>query len=68
MMAIIVLLAVDAQRDGSEVLALGVLLLYVAAALTLWSMWQYLRRRHARGGVMRLNQTQIAALDGFSAA
>ncbi|MEM1402379.1 MAG: CDP-diacylglycerol--glycerol-3-phosphate 3-phosphatidyltransferase [Pseudomonadota bacterium] len=43
MVSIIVLLAVDAQRDGSEVLALGVLLLYVAAGLTIWSMWQYLR-------------------------
>ena len=43
MVSIIVLLAVDAQRDGSEILALGVLLLYVAAALTLWSMLQYLR-------------------------
>ena len=43
MIAIIVLLGVDAQRDGSEVLALGVILLYVAAALTLWSMVQYLR-------------------------
>ena len=43
MVSIAVLLAVDAQRDGSEVLALGVLLLYIAAALTLWSMWQYLR-------------------------
>jgi CDP-diacylglycerol--glycerol-3-phosphate 3-phosphatidyltransferase len=43
MLAIIVLLAVDAQRDGSEILALGVLLLYIAAALTLWSMVQYLR-------------------------
>jgi CDP-diacylglycerol--glycerol-3-phosphate 3-phosphatidyltransferase len=42
MIAIIVLLAVDAERDGSEVLALGVLLLYVAAVLTLWSMWRYL--------------------------
>lgn len=43
MIAIIVLLAVDAQRDGSEVLLGGVLLLYIAAALTLWSMWLYLR-------------------------
>lgn len=43
MVSIIVLLAVDAQRDGSEVLALGVLLLYIAAALTLLSMVQYLR-------------------------
>ena len=43
MVAIIVLLAVDAQRDGSLVLGLGLVLLYVAAALTLWSMWQYLR-------------------------
>jgi CDP-diacylglycerol--glycerol-3-phosphate 3-phosphatidyltransferase len=43
MVAIIVLLAVDAERDGSEILALGVVLLYVAAALTLWSMIQYLR-------------------------
>jgi CDP-diacylglycerol--glycerol-3-phosphate 3-phosphatidyltransferase len=43
MIAIIVLLAVDAERDGSEVLALGMLLLYVAAALTIWSMWHYLR-------------------------
>jgi CDP-diacylglycerol--glycerol-3-phosphate 3-phosphatidyltransferase len=43
MIAIIVLLAVDAQRDGSEVLAIGLLLLYVAAALTIWSMWHYLR-------------------------
>ncbi|MFT7289499.1 MAG: CDP-diacylglycerol--glycerol-3-phosphate 3-phosphatidyltransferase [Halieaceae bacterium] len=43
MVSIIVLLAVDAQRDGSEVLAFGVLLLYISAALTLWSMWQYLR-------------------------
>ena len=42
MVSIIVLLAVDAERDGSEVLALGVLLLYVAAVLTLWSMWRYL--------------------------
>ena len=49
MIAIIVLLAVDAQRDGSEVLALGVLLLYIAAGLTLWSMWQYLR---AAGAVL----------------
>jgi len=43
MIAIVVLLAVDPQRDGSGVLVVGVLLLYVAAALTLWSMWQYLR-------------------------
>lgn len=43
MVSIIVLLAVDAQRDGSEILALGVVLLYIAAALTLWSMWIYLR-------------------------
>lgn len=43
MVSILVLLAVDSQRDGSEVLAFGVLLLYIAAALTLWSMWQYLR-------------------------
>ncbi len=43
MVSIIVLLAVDAERDGSEVLALGVVLLYVAAALTIWSMWVYLR-------------------------
>lgn len=43
MIAIIVLLAVDPQRDGSWLLGLGVVLLYVAAALTLWSMWQYLR-------------------------
>lgn len=43
MVSIVVLLAVDAQRDGSEILALGVLLLYIAAALTIWSMWQYLR-------------------------
>ena len=43
MISIIVLLAVDPQRDGNIVLGLGVILLYVAAALTLWSMWQYLR-------------------------
>ncbi|MEE4278193.1 MAG: CDP-diacylglycerol--glycerol-3-phosphate 3-phosphatidyltransferase [Halieaceae bacterium] len=43
MVSIVVLLAVDAERDGSEVLAAGVILLYVAAGLTLWSMWQYLR-------------------------
>lgn len=43
MVSIIVLLAVDAQRDGSEVLALGVVLLYIAAGLTIWSMWVYLR-------------------------
>lgn len=43
MVSIGVLLAVDAQRDGSEILALGVILLYVAAGLTLWSMWKYLR-------------------------
>lgn len=43
MVSIIVLLAVDAQRDGSELLALGLILLYGAAALTLWSMCQYLR-------------------------
>ncbi|MEM1142229.1 MAG: CDP-diacylglycerol--glycerol-3-phosphate 3-phosphatidyltransferase [Pseudomonadota bacterium] len=43
MVSIIILLAVDAERDGSEFLAFGVLLLYVAAGLTLWSMWQYLR-------------------------
>lgn len=43
MVAIAVLLAVDAQRDGSGVLAAGVVLLYVAAALTIWSMLQYLR-------------------------
>lgn len=43
MVAIIALLAVDPQRDGSEALAAGVLLLYVAATLTIWSMWQYLR-------------------------
>lgn len=43
MVAIIVLLAVDAERDGSEILGLGVLLLYIAAALTLVSMVQYLR-------------------------
>jgi CDP-diacylglycerol--glycerol-3-phosphate 3-phosphatidyltransferase len=49
MIAIIVLLAVDAERDGSEVLALGILLLYVAAVLTLWSMWRYLA---AARGVM----------------
>ncbi|GAB5414041.1 MAG: CDP-diacylglycerol--glycerol-3-phosphate 3-phosphatidyltransferase [Congregibacter sp.] len=43
MVSIIVLLAVDAQRDGSEILAMGVILLYIAAGLTLWSMWIYLR-------------------------
>ena len=43
MVSIVVLLAVDAQRDGSEVLAAGVVLLYIAAGLTLWSMWVYLR-------------------------
>jgi CDP-diacylglycerol--glycerol-3-phosphate 3-phosphatidyltransferase len=43
MVSIVVLLAVDAERDGSEVLAAGVVLLYVAAALTIWSMWVYLR-------------------------
>ena len=43
MVSIIVLLAVDAERDGSEILAAGVVLLYVSAALTLWSMWIYLR-------------------------
>lgn len=43
MVSIVVLLAVDAERDGSEILALGVVLLYIAAALTIWSMWQYLR-------------------------
>ena len=43
MVSIIVLLAVDAERDGSEVLALGIVLLYLAAGLTLWSMWVYLR-------------------------
>ncbi len=43
MISIIVLLAVDAERDGSEILAAGVVLLYVAAGLTLWSMWVYLR-------------------------
>lgn len=43
MVSIIVLLAVDAARDGSEILAAGVVLLYVSAALTLWSMWIYLR-------------------------
>ncbi|MEM6302971.1 MAG: CDP-diacylglycerol--glycerol-3-phosphate 3-phosphatidyltransferase [Pseudomonadota bacterium] len=43
MVSIVILLAVDAQRDGSEILALGVVMLYLAAALTLWSMWQYLR-------------------------
>jgi CDP-diacylglycerol--glycerol-3-phosphate 3-phosphatidyltransferase len=43
MVSIIVLLAVDPQRDGSEILAVGVILLYIAAALTLWSMVQYLR-------------------------
>jgi CDP-diacylglycerol--glycerol-3-phosphate 3-phosphatidyltransferase len=50
MVSIVVLLAVDAERDGSEVLAAGVVLLYVAAALTLWSMWVYLR---AAMGVLR---------------
>jgi len=53
MVSIIVLLAVDAERDGSEVLALGVILLYLAAGLTLWSMWQYLR---AAAQVMREDQ------------
>ncbi len=43
MVSIIVLLAVDAERDGSEILAAGVVLLYIAAGLTLWSMWVYLR-------------------------
>jgi len=43
MVSIVVLLAVDAQRDGSEVLAAGVVLLYIAAGLTLWSMGVYLR-------------------------
>lgn len=43
MVSIVVLLAVDAERDGSEFLALGAILLYVAAGLTLWSMWVYLR-------------------------
>ncbi len=43
MVSIIVLLAVDAERDGSEFLAAGVVLLYIAAGLTLWSMWVYLR-------------------------
>lgn len=47
MVAIVVLLAVDAQRDGSEALAAGVLLLYIAAALTLWSMIVYLRAARA---------------------
>jgi CDP-diacylglycerol--glycerol-3-phosphate 3-phosphatidyltransferase len=47
MVAIIVLLAVDAERDGSWALAGGVLLLYVAAVLTLWSMWQYLSAARA---------------------
>ena len=54
MVSIIVLLAVDAQRDGSEILALGVVLLYVAAGLTLWSMWQYLRV--ARGVMSELDE------------
>jgi CDP-diacylglycerol--glycerol-3-phosphate 3-phosphatidyltransferase len=43
MVSIIVLLAVDAERDGSEILALGLVLVYLAAGLTLWSMWVYLR-------------------------
>jgi len=43
MVSIVVLLAVDAERHGSEFLAVGLVLLYVAAALTLWSMWVYLR-------------------------
>jgi CDP-diacylglycerol--glycerol-3-phosphate 3-phosphatidyltransferase len=43
MVSIAILLAVDAQRDGSEILALGLLLLYIAAGLTLWSMWKYFR-------------------------
>jgi len=50
MVSIVVLLAVDAERDGSEVLAAGVVLLYIAAGLTLWSMWVYLR---AAMGVLR---------------
>ena len=54
MVSIIVLLAVDAQRDGSEILARGVVLLYVAAGLTLWSMWQYLRV--ARGVMSELDE------------
>lgn len=47
MVSIIVLLAVDAERDGSEVLAMGVVLLYIAAGLTIWSMWIYLRAAKA---------------------
>ncbi len=43
MVAITALLAIDPARDGNELLALSYLLLYAAAALTLWSMFVYLK-------------------------
>ena len=43
MVSIIALLAIDPARDESWLLALGYLLLYTAAVLTLWSMLIYLK-------------------------
>jgi len=43
MVAIIALLAIDPAKDESWLLALGYLLLYTAAVLTLWSMFIYLK-------------------------
>jgi len=43
MLAIIGLLAIDPATDESWLLALSYLMLYVAAVLTLWSMFIYLR-------------------------
>lgn len=43
MVAIIALLAIDPAKDESWLLALGYLLLYTAAVLTLWSMLIYLK-------------------------
>lgn len=50
MVAIIALLAIDPAKDESWLLALGYLLLYAAAVLTLWSMLIYLK---AAAQVMR---------------
>jgi len=43
MIAITGLLAIDPARDESWLLALSYLILYTAAALTIWSMFIYLK-------------------------